>query len=52
MECKGEMLICSSCNGSGEGRYEGETCTACGGSGEIMNCMDCKDYEECKDERA
>jgi hypothetical protein len=25
--------ICSSCNGSGEGNYDGSTCSACGGSG-------------------
>jgi RecJ-like exonuclease len=31
-----ESVICSDCNGSGEGRYEGSTCRSCGGSGEIM----------------
>jgi len=27
--------ICPSCNGSGEGRYEGTRCRRCGGSGEV-----------------
>jgi hypothetical protein len=25
--------ICGHCNGSGEGMYDGTTCSACGGSG-------------------
>ena len=25
--------ICSACNGSGEGHYDGSICTSCGGSG-------------------
>jgi hypothetical protein len=28
-----ESNICSSCNGSGEGRHDGSKCTSCGGSG-------------------
>lgn len=30
-----ESVICSACNGSGEGSHEGATCGTCGGSGEI-----------------
>lgn len=29
--------ICVSCNGSGEGRYDGTRCSVCGGSGMIDN---------------
>lgn len=32
-------LLCGSCNGSGEGMYDGSTCCHCGGSGEE------RDYE-------
>ena len=28
-----EPAICGSCNGSGEGQYDGTRCTACGGRG-------------------
>lgn len=28
-----EDIICSACNGSGEGMYDGSTCRVCGGSG-------------------
>lgn len=27
--------LCSSCNGSGEGMYEGTRCSTCGGKGEV-----------------
>ncbi len=30
-----ETDICPSCNGSGEGLYDGSTCQQCRGSGEI-----------------
>ena len=30
-----ELDLCPQCNGSGEGRHEGNTCYACKGSGEI-----------------
>lgn len=29
--------ICLSCNGSGEGRYEGYTCLMCKGTGEVCS---------------
>ena len=35
--------LCSSCNGTGEGSYDGATCTVCGGSGE-MSYDDDGDY--------
>jgi len=34
-EC--DPLICSHCNGSGEGQHEGTTCTLCNGSGECSS---------------
>jgi len=30
-----EPDICSGCNGSGEGQYDGTSCSTCGGSGVI-----------------
>ena len=29
-----DIPICSRCNGSGEGMWDGSTCTSCNGSGE------------------
>jgi len=29
-----EEGVCSACNGSGEGAYDGSTCSECGGRGE------------------
>lgn len=31
----GEPGICPTCNGSGEGMYDGSTCRDCGGIGEL-----------------
>ena len=31
-----EPVICSACNGSGEGMHEGTSCGTCGGGGEIL----------------
>jgi DnaJ-class molecular chaperone len=28
-----EELLCIGCNGSGEGHYDGSSCSSCGGSG-------------------
>lgn len=30
-----ESVICSDCNGSGEGMYDGSRCSTCRGSGEV-----------------
>lgn len=30
-----EHEMCASCNGSGEGQYDGTTCPACGGTGTV-----------------
>jgi hypothetical protein len=30
-----EPGLCGTCNGSGEGQYEGTKCHACGGKGEL-----------------
>jgi len=32
-----EPLICSHCNGSGEGMHEGTTCKLCKGDGEVCS---------------
>jgi DnaJ-class molecular chaperone len=29
-----DLPLCSRCNGSGEGTYDGSRCTSCNGSGE------------------
>jgi len=34
VEDEDEEGVCSSCNGSGEGMYDGSTCHECGGRGE------------------
>ncbi len=34
---------CSTCNGSGEGMYDGFTCHACKGKGVVL--MECNEYE-------
>ena len=31
----GEMVICATCNGSGEGMYDGSVCSTCRGKGEV-----------------
>jgi RecJ-like exonuclease len=36
-----EENLCGSCSGSGEGRFDGSTCSTCGGSGMIY-------YGECE----
>ena len=33
--CATESVICSTCNGSGEGMYDGSTCRTCRGDGEV-----------------
>lgn len=38
--------ICSYCNGSGEGMYDGTRCSACGGSGAERDEDDRRDYEK------
>ena len=42
--------LCSSCNGSGEGSYDGSTCSICGGSGEAPYYGKNDDYEPTDDE--
>ena len=39
-----EGMICPACNGSGEGMYDGSTCSRCGGYGEISANED-DDYD-------
>ncbi len=33
--------ICGTCNGSGEGQYDGSTCPSCKGSGNEKSYCDC-----------
>ena len=35
--CNCEKLLCRTCSGSGEGMYDGSTCTQCNGRG-VMPC--------------
>ena len=35
-----DLPICSTCNGSGEGMWEGSRCSYCNGSGEVKPKMD------------
>ena len=35
-----DLPICSRCNGSGEGMWDGSTCSSCNGSGEEKPKMD------------
>lgn len=40
-------MICYSCNGSGEGRYNGTRCMVCTGLGELpKTCAECGDLTE------
>ncbi len=46
--------ICSCCNGSGEGSYDGSTCSECGGSGDSLHPWGRKrvrDYDDSDDDR-
>lgn len=39
--------ICPGCNGSGEGQYDGTTCSTCGGSGVVYEGDDGEpDFDE------
>ncbi len=40
-----ESVICSACNGSGEGMFDGSRCSTCGGSGEVWVEVDESDSE-------
>lgn len=42
-----ENELCTTCNGSGEGMYEGSRCSSCGGGGEARRYNnDDYEYEE------
>ena len=41
-----EPELCTACNGSGEGMYDGTKCSYCGGRGTISLHEDDHDYEE------
>jgi len=46
-----EELICPTCNGSGEGRYDGTRCTSCGGSGVERTERDEPDWDAIRKDR-
>jgi len=50
-EKEDEDEICGRCNGSGEGMYDGSTCSACKGAGEICRPGPEPDYDAIADER-
>ena len=43
--------ICPSCNGSGEGHYDGTRCRSCGGSGVERTYRDEPDYDAMRKDR-
>lgn len=47
---EGEMVICSACNGSGEGMYDGSVCDTCGGSGEVFEAFPLENPSDESDE--
>ena len=47
LEDDDEEHICPACNGSGEGMYDGSSCSRCGGTGEDRGDLD--KYGECYD---
>ena len=47
---EGEMGICPSCNGSGEGMYDGSRCDTCGGSGEVFEAFPLENLDDESDE--
>ena len=44
--------ICPSCNGSGEGMFDGTRCRSCGGSGVERTERDEQDWDAMRKERA
>lgn len=45
-----EMVLCSNCNGSGEGMYDGSRCSSCGGKGEVPEEIREEDEEPCDED--
>ena len=41
-----EEGYCSSCNGTGEGQFDGSRCFSCNGSGEEVGERDFDDFDE------
>ena len=40
-----EALICTACNGSGEGMHDGTSCHSCHGRGVETSCRDDDDFD-------
>ena len=51
-EAEHEPGICTHCNGSGEGMYDGTRCRSCGGSGVERTYRDEPDWDAMRKERA
>lgn len=51
-QAQNEPSICTACNGSGEGMYDGTRCRSCGGSGVERTERDEPDWDALRKERA
>ena len=51
-QAQNEPSICTACNGSGEGMYDGTRCRSCGGSGTERTERDEPDWDALRKERA
>jgi len=51
-QAQNEPSICTACNGSGEGMYDGTRCRSCGGSGTERTERDEPDWDAMRKERA
>jgi len=50
-QAQNEPSICTACNGSGEGQYDGTRCRSCGGSGVERTERDEPDWDALRKER-
>jgi len=44
MKNNNECDYCPTCNGSGEGMYDGSTCPTCGGCGQVIDQNEQDDF--------
>ena len=51
-QAQNEPSICTACNGSGEGMYDGTRCRSCGGSGVERTERNEQDWDAMRKERA
>ena len=50
-QAQNEPSICTACNGSGEGMYDGTRCRSCGGRGVERTYQDEPDYDAMRKDR-